>query len=153
MLLPILVVHPFFPEFRIEREFDINTLRLREDMQKADIRGFCAVDKELLLLADYNNRAVKELHLPTGRVELVYSELEDGWRVCNVHEMCDAAREFLVLLELKVPPLSDILLPFSKPHETRLSVVGKQGGKYCDVTHFALEKLPYLSVWSRFTNF
>ena len=122
---------------RIAREFECNTLRVREDRQDVTIWGISAISNELLLLADSKNRAVKELHVPSGRVELVYSEHEPGWRVCNVRARCDAVGEFFVLLELNV-------------NQTRLSVVRKRAGKYCDATHFALEKLSDLHVCSSF---
>ena len=131
----------------ITKQFTPTALRLlRKEADDAKISGIFVVSNELLLLADCNNNAVKELHVPTGRVELIYTEHEDGWSVCNVRAMRDAKGDFLVLLERKEFPVSGVLVllpPYVRPHQTRLSVVQKRAVNYCDATHFALENKYY----------
>ena len=132
----------FAHTLRIAQQFEPNTLRLPEDVHDIYIWCLSVVSKELLLLAESANSAVKELHFPTGRLKLVYSEPSEGWRVCNVRAVRDAVGEFLVLLEWKELPSSAPLFQlFSRMAETRLSVVRKEAGKYCYATHFPLEML------------
>ena len=77
-------------------------LKLPEDKRDVYIRGVCVRSDDVLLLSDYNNRAVKSLRVSTGEVATVFRESTSDWSVSNALEFHDVVGDLLVVTE-KIP--------------------------------------------------
>ena len=113
---------------RLAQTFPRAELRLAYDTLDVNIRGISAVDSQHLILADFNNDAVKEVETRTGSVRTGYREGEAGWRVSNVRVLHDSAGEHIAVLEWRVSPQTG-----------RVSIIRRDGDAHSQPAHFTFD--------------
>ena len=105
-------------------------LRLPGESNEVIIHGVSARSDAVLLYADYNNSAVKSLHLQSNEIELVFQESLREWRVCNARELRDEAGDLLVVTEL---------MTSGGATSSRVFIARKKASTYKIEFHFPLE--------------
>ena len=113
---------------RLAQTFPDGELRLADDTENVSIVGISSVDSQHLILADWYNRAVKEVETRTVSVRRVYREREAGWDVINVRVLHSSAGEHIAVLEWRVSPQTG-----------RVSIIRRDGDAHSQPAHFTFD--------------